>query len=326
MNTNLTINIGKDEYGKDITINLFETKNLLIAGSTGSGKSVLLHKIVTTLLSNNSPEDLKLIMIDPKRVELTMYKEIPHLLTKVIMDPKRAVLAMKWAVKEIDRRYDILNESGCKDISNYNGKEKMPPILFVIDEFSDFMQIYPKELESVVLKVVSIGYSVGVHMILSTSRPSAKVYTKAIQGAFTSRIALQVASKAESKLIIGTDEACNLRGSGDILFRIGMKYVIRGQVDNVSEKEVKAVTKILREEYKNSILSNLSVDESDYDKDDMYEIVKEEVLRARKVSTSYIQRKFDLGYSRSAQLVDLLEKKGVIGPAKGTKPREVIMK
>ncbi len=326
MNTNLTINIGKDEYGKDITINIFDTKHLLMAGSTGSGKSTLIHRIITTLISNNPPKDLRLILIDPKRVELTMYNRIPHLLTEVILDPKRTVLAMKWGMKEIDRRYDVLKKTDSKDITNYNGQENMSPILFVIDEFSDLMQVYPKEIESVVLKIAGIGHSVGVHMILSTSRPSVKVYTKAIQDAFTSRIGLQLASPADSRLIIGTDEACNLRGSGDILFRVGMKYVIRGQVDNVTEKEVKVVTEKLQEEYKDSMLADLSTDDSDDDTDDMYEIVKEEVVKTAKVSTSYIQRKFGLGYSRAAHLIDMLEQKGVIGPANGSKPREVIKK
>ena len=334
MNRNLNINIGKDEYGKEIIINISDAKHLLMAGSTGSGKSTLLHKIITTLITNNSPEDLRLILIDPKRVELTLYNKIPHLLTEVIVDPKKAVLAMKWATKEIGRRFDIFKELDCKDISQYKGSESMPHILIVIDEFSDLIQTYPKETEEVVLKIAGIGHSVGVHIILSTSRPSTKVYTRAIQDAFISRVGLQVASATDSKLIIGTDSACTLRGSGDVLFRIGMKYIIRGQVDGVTEKEIKEIVNSLQKEYKENVeaveLVSISIFMLDDDigsgSDSLYEEVKEAVIKAGKVSTSYIQRKFGIGYSRSAGLMDMLERRGIIGPSNGAKPRVVIKK
>jgi len=334
MNRNLNIDIGKDEYGKEIIINISDVKHLLMAGSTGSGKSTLLHKIVTTLITNVFPEDLRLILIDPKRVELTLYNKIPHLLTEVIVDPKKAVLAMKWATKEINRRFDVFNETNCKDISQYKGSESMPHILIVIDEFSDLIQTYPKEVEEVVLKIAGIGHSVGVHIILSTSRPSTKVYTKAIQDALTSRVGLQVASATDSKLIIGTDSASTLRGSGDVLFRIGMKYVIRGQVDFISEKQIKELVNLLRNKYEESlevaepVAISIFMLEEDFDvgDDSLYEEVKEAVIKAGKVSTSYIQRKFGIGYSRSAGLIDMLERRGIIGPANGAKPRLVIKK
>jgi S-DNA-T family DNA segregation ATPase FtsK/SpoIIIE len=334
MKTNLTINIGKDEYNHDLNLNISEAKHLLMAGSTGSGKSTLLHKIITTLISNNSPEDLRLILIDPKRVELTLYNKIPHLLTEVIVDPKKSVLAMKWATKEISRRFDVFKEAGCKDIAEYKGSESMPQILVIIDEFSDVIQTYPKETEEVVLKIAGIGHSVGVHIILSTSRPSTKVYTKAIQDAFTSRVGLQSASAIDSKLIIGTDSACLLRGSGDILFRIGMKYVIRGQVDGITEKEIKELVNSLQNKYKDdaeavepiAISIFMLDDEIGSSEDSLYEEVKAVVIKAGKVSTSYIQRKFGIGYSRSAGLMDMLEKRGVIGPSNGAKPRVVIKK
>jgi S-DNA-T family DNA segregation ATPase FtsK/SpoIIIE len=330
MKTNLTINIGKDEYGANLAIDLSKIKHLLMTGSTGSGKSVLLHKIITTLISNNSPEDLRLILIDPKRVEMTLYKNIPYLLTETIVDPRKAVLAMKWATKEIDRRFDILNTSDCKDISQYNGLESIAPILIVIDEFSDLMQTYPKEVEPLVLKIARIGHSVGIYIIISTSRPSTKIYTKAIQDAFTSRIGLQTASSVDSRLIIGTDDASTLRGAGDILFRMGMKYVIRGQVDFISEYDIKILVKALSDKYADSVRSDINtadsyLDDSD-DKDDLYESAKEAAIAAGKISTSYLQRKLGTGYSRSAQLMDMLEKRGVIGPANGSKPREVIGK
>ncbi len=305
-----------------------------MAGATGSGKSTLLHKIITTLITNNSPEDLRLILIDPKRVELTLYNKIPHLLTDVIVDQKKAVLAMKWAIKEIDRRFDLFKEEDCKDIAQYKGSETMPHILIVIDEFSDVIQTYPEETEKEVLKIAGIGHSVGVHIIISTSRPSTKVYTRAIQDAFTSRVGLQTASATDSKLIIGTDSAFTLRGSGDVLFRIGMKYVIRGQVDGINEKEIKDIVNSLQNKYKEDVEAvepiSISIfmldDDVGSSADSLYEEVKEVVMKVGKVSTSYIQRKFGIGYSRSAGLMDMLERRGVIGPSNGSKPRVVIKK
>jgi len=327
MNTNLTINIGKDEYGQDLVLELNNVgKHLLMAGATGSGKSTLIHRIITTLISNNSPEALRLILIDPKRVELTMYKNISHILTPTIVEPRKALLALKWVTKEISRRYDVLEQAGFTYVDDYKGKGNMPHIVAVVDEFSDLMQTYPKEIEEVVMKIAQMGYAVGVHIILSTSRPSTKIYTKKILDEITAHIALQTGSPQDSKLIIGTEDAYKLRGAGDILFRDGMKYAIRAQVDPISEKEIKEIVKLIQGKYKEDTSVDLSADDSPEESDDMYESVKEAVMEAGKVSTSYIQRKFGLGYSRSAQLMDMLERHGIIGPANGSKPREVIKK
>ncbi|MDD5165435.1 MAG: FtsK/SpoIIIE domain-containing protein [Candidatus Pacebacteria bacterium] len=328
MNTNLSINIGKDEYGKDLTIDLVEAKHLLVAGSTGSGKSTLIHRIITTFISNNSPEDLRFILIDPKRVELTMYDKIPYLLTPTIIDPKQAVLALKHMVKEMGRRYDTLKKADCTDISTYQSDEEfMPRIVIVIDEFSDLMQTYPKEIEPAVVKLASMGHIVGIHLIVSTSRPSTKVYTKAMQEVFTSRVGLQMGSTADSKLIVGTDAAVILRGSGDILFRMGMKYVIRAQVREIGEHDIKKLVSALVERYSDIVVPELQTSESDmgeYENDDMYEPAKEAVIASGKASTAFLQRKLGIGYSRSAKIIDMLEERGVIGPARGDKPREVI--
>ena len=274
MNTNLKINIAKDEYGNDLAIDLSVIKHLLIAGNAGSGKSTLLHNIVSKLLSNNDPGDLKLILIDPRQVELNAYNRIPHLLTPVVTESKKAILAMKWSIKEMDRRYDLLKDENCKDIESYHkdvlapavkkldveerckleaaGKipETIPYIFIVIDEFSDVMLEYPKETEPLVVKIAQRGHAVGVHIILATSRLTTKILTKSIRDAIGARIALQTSSAQDSKAIIGTDGACLLRKDGDMLYRDGMKYVIHGQADFVSYENVKILCESIKESYR----------------------------------------------------------------------------
>ena len=267
LDANLNINIAKDEYGKNLVINIAAMKHLLIAGVSGSGKSTLLHNIVSTLISNNTPDAIKLVLIDPKRIELNAYAPVPHLLTPVIFEPKKAVLAMKWAGKEIGRRLETLERNGCKDVGTYhetilapaietlekgiepNDKESltlpetMPHIVVVVDEYSDLTQVYPKEIEAAALKIAQLGHSVGVHLILSSSRVSSKIYTKAILDAVGTRIALQTVSVPDSKLIIGTGDAHTLRGSGDMLYREGMKYIIRGQINMFTYEEAQSVSR-----------------------------------------------------------------------------------
>ena len=321
----LEIFVGKDEYGKDLIINLATLKHLLIAGCTGSGKSVLLHKIICTLLSRFSPKDIRFIMIDPKRVELTLYNNVPHLLTPVIMESKKTVLALKWIVKEMERRYDILKESDCRDIYSYQGAEHMPYIVIVIDEFSDLMQAHPKEMEESTIKIARMGHVVGIHIILSTSRPSTKVVTNSIRDAINAHIAFQVSSIQDSKIIIGNNDAQKLRGAGDMLFRDGLKYPIRAQVDMISEEEVKSLTNDLQKTYKDFGFDDVAVEEpSDETEDDLYDEARAIVLAAGKASTSYIQRKLRIGYARSARLIDLLEERGVIEAGSGAAPRKVL--
>jgi len=332
--TNLTIDIGKDERGIDISLDMSVIKNLLIAGCSGSGKSVLLHNIITKL-SLLGPENIKFILIDPKRVELTLYKDFPHLLTPTIVDPKTAVQVMKWAVKEIHRRLGIIDNGGYKVTSSYQGESTIinkPYIVIVIDELSDIMQSYPKEAEPLIEKIAELGYKAGVHIILSTSRPNTKVLTNSIRSLIGGRIALQTASVQDSKVIIDTEEAYNLQGHGDMFFQSGtFKYPIHGQINALLEGETVKFIKDQVKKYKSIIeIKADTIDLKDnsasdaFDTDDMFEEVKRAVIEAGKVSTSYIQRKFGLGYSRSAKLIDMLEVGGVIGPANGSKPREVI--
>ncbi|OHA91503.1 MAG: hypothetical protein A2832_00635 [Candidatus Zambryskibacteria bacterium RIFCSPHIGHO2_01_FULL_44_22b] len=308
--------------------------------------SVTIHAIVTSLLFRNPPENLKFIMIDPKRVELTMYNGIPHLLTPVVTEPKKAILALKWAAKEMERRYTILEASSSRDINSYHEgtskeAEVMPFIVIIIDELADLMQIYPRELEAAVVRLAQMSRAVGIHLILSTQRPSVNIITGLIKANIPARIALQVSSQIDSRTILDTAGAEKLLGAGDMLFLSGeMSKPKRIQSAYISEKEVKAVVKYLRDTYadelqdeinfstentSNSIFSS-SVDEDSFDgnDDEMYEEARATVVGAGRASTSFLQRKLRIGYARAARLMDMLEERGVIGPGSGAKPREVI--
>ncbi len=354
----LLVALGRGLSGKSAFSNLAKMPHLLIAGTTGSGKSVTIHSIITSLLYRNGPEDMRLIMIDPKRVELTLYNKIPHLLTPVITDPKKAILALKWAAKEMDRRYDILETESVRDIESYHnnvvkplenkkGKldeaskvETMPYIVIIIDELADIMQTYPRELESAIVRLAQMSRAVGIHLILSTQRPSVNVITGLIKANVPARLALQVSSQIDSRTILDTGGAEKLLGAGDMLFLSGeLSQPERIQCAFISEDEVKKVVKYLSDAYKDEIIGDIelsagsiSPDKSIFestlddtgDDDTMYEEAREIVIAAGKASTSYLQRKLKVGYARAARLIDMLEERGVVGPADGAKPREVL--
>lgn len=340
----LLVALGRDVAGQSHFANIGKMPHALIAGATGSGKSVTIHAIVNSLLFRNPPENLKFIMIDPKRVELTLYNKIPHLLTPVITDAKKAILALKWAAKEMDRRYDILEKAAVRDIDSYHkskDSEPMPFIVIIIDELADLMQAYPRELEASIVRLAQMSRAVGIHLLLSTQRPSVNVITGLIKANVPSRIALQVASQIDSRTILDAAGAEKLLGQGDMLFQGGeMSKPERIQSAYISEAEVKRVVKYLVDTYadelneeinfstentSNAIFSASIGDDSDPgDDDELYEEARQIVLEAGKASTSYLQRKLRIGYARAARLIDILEEKGVIGPGSGAKPREVI--
>ncbi len=343
----LLVSLGRDISGRSHFANLARMPHLLIAGATGSGKSVTIHAIVTSLLFRNPPENLKFIMIDPKRVELTMYNNIPHLLTPVITDPKKAILALKWVAKEMERRYDLLEKSRARDIDSYhqNGKnqEPMPFFVVIIDELADLMQSYPRELEAAVVRLAQMSRAVGIHLILSTQRPSVNIITGLIKANIPARIALQVASQIDSRTILDTAGAEKLLGAGDMLFLSGeMSKPLRIQSAYISEKEVKTVTKYLSDTYADELqheinfsgdntsnaIFSATLDNDSYggDDDELYEEARATVVQAGKASTSFLQRKLRIGYARAARLVDMLEERGVVGAGFGAKPREVIDK
>lgn len=359
----LTVCLGKGITGKAQIANLARMPHSLVAGATGSGKSVTLHAIVTSLLYKNHPDQLKFIMVDPKRVELTLYNKIPHLLTPVITDAKKAILALKWAAKEMDRRYDILEENAVRDIQSYHSNilepalkaakndpeaelpENMPYIVVIIDELADIMQTYPRELESAIVRLAQMSRAVGIHLLISTQRPSVNVITGLIKANIPTRIALQVASQIDSRTILDMPGAEKLLGAGDMLYLSGeMSQPVRLQSAFITESEVKSVVDWLHKQYKDEMgTSNIDLggnanndpnpmdaiaaaggfDEAG-DEDELYNEARKVVIEAGKASTSYIQRKLRVGYSRAARLIDLLEERGVVGPADGAKPRDVI--
>jgi S-DNA-T family DNA segregation ATPase FtsK/SpoIIIE len=351
----LLIGLGRDISGVSHYADLAKMPHLLIAGATGSGKSVMIHNVIMSLLYKKSPKDMRLILIDPKRVELTLYKNIPHLLTPVITDAKKTILSLKWLANEMDRRYDILEAHSVRDISSYHKNilnpsldkdlseeempEPMPYIVLIIDELADIMQAYPRELEAAIVRLAQMSRAVGIHLILSTQRPSVQVITGLIKANIPTRIALQVASQIDSRTILDTGGAEKLLGAGDMLFLSGdMSKPRRIQSPYITETELKKVSSFLVKSHENDlpdeidftetkgndVMFSATLDEKDAQEDELYEDAYRTVIEAGKASTSYLQRKLRVGYARAARLMDMLEDRGVIGQANGSKPREVL--
>ncbi len=335
--------LGKDITGEAQIIDLAKTPHLLIAGSTGSGKSVCVNSLILSILFKRSPQEVRMILIDPKIVELKLYNDIPHLLTPVITEPKKAFQALQYCLCEMERRYALLDGMGVREITSYNKRiverniatEKLPYIVVIIDEFADLMATTGKELESTVARLAAMSRAVGIHLVLATQRPSIDVITGLIKANIPSRVAFMVASKMDSRIIIDQVGAEKLLGKGDMLYASATDpFPVRIQGTFVSDNEVESVVEFVKQYGEPDYIDDeIFVDEEDEDMspslfgegdDPLYDQAVEIVMQAGKASASYIQRRLKIGYNRAARLVEEMEEKGIVGPANGSKPREII--
>lgn len=336
--------LGKDLMGNNIYGELNKMPHLLIAGATGSGKSVCVNSIITSILMRAKPDEVKLLLVDPKKVEFTPYRQIPHLLGPVITDGEEASRALKVVVNMMDTRYELFSQAGVRNIGGYNayieehpedGLSKMPWVVVIIDELADLMLVAAKDVESSIQRITQLARAAGIHLIVATQRPSVDVITGIIKANIPSRIAFAVSSAVDSRTILDQVGAEKLLGYGDMLYiPVGEQNAVRVQGVFVSDEEVNSITDYVSAQghpkfddafVRLEVLDNGSGMHDNFS-DPLYDEVKEFVVESRKASTSLIQRKFSIGYSRAARLIDVLEERGIIGPSRGSKPREVYMK
>lgn len=339
---NLMIALGKDVSGVVWTYDITRMPHLLVAGATNSGKSVCLNTIIISLLYQNNPEDLRFIMVDPKRVELPAYNGIPHLLTPVITEVSKTINALKWCLNEMDKRYDLLNKAGKKNIQSYNGdkpEEKMPYIVFIIDELADFMMTSGKEMEAAIIRLAQMSRAVGIHLILATQRPSVDVITGLIKANVPARIAFSVTSLVDSKTILDMSGAEKLLGQGDMLLTSAeLSKPKRIQGAYVSDQEINDVINYIKEksgeaDYLEGVtdrqkvggVAGVGLDGTRGDEDELMVDAQEIIIKAGKASTSLLQRRLSIGYGRAAKILDMLEEAGMVGPSNGSKPREILI-
>ncbi len=345
----LFVGLGKDVHGRAVLVNLAEMPHLLIAGATGAGKSSLINTFVTSLLMRTSPDDVKLVLIDPKRVELSHFADLPHLLSPVIVHPKRAAEALAWVVREMEMRYEAFATVGMRDIETYNaafgegtlrippgqeaGFQRVPYIVVVIDELADLMMVAPRDVEDAICRIAQMARAVGIHLVVATQRPSVDVVTGLIKANIPSRIAFMTASQADSRVVLDVGGAEKLVGHGDMLFQpANVSKGVRIQGAWVTQKEIDAVTEWCRGQRKTEFAANIegmgrppADDGSAADDDDLLEQATDLVVRSQLGSTSMLQRKLKVGFARAGRLMDLMEERGIVGPSQGSKARDVLI-
>ncbi|OHD12009.1 MAG: hypothetical protein A2Y41_06090 [Spirochaetes bacterium GWB1_36_13] len=333
--------LGKGISGDAFYTDITKIPHLLIAGSTGSGKSVCVNSLICSVLYSKRPDEVRLILVDPKRVELKMYEDLPHLSAPVIKETSQAILVLKWAVSHMEERYKVLENYNTRNISNYNeirereNKPKMPFLMIIIDEFADLMMIGGKEIEDPIVRLAAMARAVGIHLVLATQRPSADVITGLIKANFPGRIAFKVASKLESRIILDINGADSLLGKGDMLYSSpDLSNLKRLQSPFISDEEVFQITQFFKTRYKSNysddILEALEGGNSenvptDPSEEPLFNEAAEIIVREKKASASYLQRRLKIGYNRAARIIEMMEEMGMIGPQHGSKPREVLI-
>ena len=335
----LTLGLGMDVIGHPVTADLARMPHLLIAGTTGAGKSVGINTIICSILLKSTPEEVRLLMIDPKRVELTCYEGIPHLLHPVVVEPNMASRALQWAVKEMERRYSMMEGAKVKSFTSFNesSEEKMPLIVIIIDELADLMMVASKEVEGSVARLAQMARAAGMHLILATQRPSVDVLTGLIKANFPTRMSFKVSSKIDSRTILDTSGAEHLLGMGDMLFLPpGTATLQRIHGAYISEKETERIVDFLKSQgpttYDEEIIksvereTNSGLSEGDKEYDEKYDEAVALVCELGQASISGVQRRLRIGYNRSARIIETMEREGIVGPADGAKPRKVLVR
>ncbi len=334
----LKLALGKDIAGAPVIADLSGMPHLLIAGATGSGKTVCVNSIITSLLYNCTPDEVKFMMIDPKRVELAVFNDLPHLLCPVVTDSKKVTAALEWVVNEMDSRYELFAKSGVRNIDLYNEKtaragtaEKLPFIIVIIDELADLMMVAQQDIESTITRLAQLSRAVGIHLILATQRPSVDVITGVIKANFPARISFKVASKVDSRTVLDMNGADKLLGKGDMLFvEPGASRPVRAQGSLISDMEIEKLASFLKSQRQPSYIEEILAEKKTthgrkFERDELYGQAVRVVLETRQASVSMLQRRLGLGYTRAARIIDMMEEDGVVGPYQGSKPRDILV-